>query len=111
VDGSPSIYTVRNFTNSQQLTLNIAPDSGFTGQWPTLRLRYFRRIPTLVDDADCPNCPSEVELFIIWAARYAVALQMDTTGYRIQPALRMRDQIWARLTASDTESEEGDWVA
>lgn len=111
VDGSPSLYTVRNFTNSQQLTLDVAPDSGFVGQWPTLRLRYYRRLPTLTNDSDCLDCPSEVELFIVWAARYAAALQMDTTAYRIQPALAEKKAIWARLTASDTESEVGDWGA
>ena len=106
--GSPCAYTVYSFLDTYQLSFDIPCSSAFVASYPTARLRYLARVPTLTNDSDTVPVPSEVELFIMWKARAGMALQYDEKKYGM--AEGKAQQLWGALVRKDNEHHFHDWA-
>lgn len=104
---SPTIATVINAKNSLIISLNYAPGAGFVSASPTMRVRYFKRLPLLVDASDRPDVYGEVENFLTWSAKAYVASVFDPAKYTI--AKREAAEVFADLKRDDLTTGYHDW--
>ena len=68
--GSPNFYTI--YYSERLVTLERLPNQAFIDQYPTMRLRHYRRIPYLEGQLKL-DAPSEFSLFVVWTARAELA--------------------------------------
>lgn len=78
--GDPTYYTVFNEYRLNTITLNKKPTSGFTTQFPYLRLRYYSRVPHLQGNAQILDAPPEVWSLVAWYARFDLAAVRGETA-------------------------------
>lgn len=114
VSGMPEVYTVQNFSQTQQVTIFPKPTSSFVAAYPTGRLRYYARINTLTADGDIlgtspASVPSEVEEWVVWKARAVCGDIVGLDQSRIQNAERQAARLWMDLKSQDVQAHEMDW--
>jgi len=73
ISGAPRAYTVFNMHEDCLLTLNVPSSSTFVTEFPTLLLRYYKRLQTYAADGSSQTIPPEVELFLELYARWLTA--------------------------------------
>ena len=105
--GKPCAYTVINHTDTSTLSLNKKPNSAFVNEYPTLRLRYFRRHQLLTQDGDRIVGPSEAELFLSWYAKWILATTFDPQLAVL--AERQKEITWRKLRVDDNEHHFHNW--
>jgi hypothetical protein len=76
VSGSPSVYTVFNFHDTSQLSLNVPVSQAFLDSYSTINLRYYKRLQTYNGDGATQTIPAEVELFLEMYARWEISVLM-----------------------------------
>jgi hypothetical protein len=106
-NGTPSAYTVVNASDLGTFSMNYLPDAAFVALHPTARIRFFRRMEALVLPTDALAAPSDVESFVVWHAKMAVAASMSPD--RVSLARSERDKAWKLLLYSEMESQVSDW--
>lgn len=106
--GSPSHYTIYNAQDSLTVSFNIAPDAGFVASYPTVRLRYHKRIQYPVNNSDVIDVPPEVESFILWHAKsYIAAIHAPQ---KVAYAEGKAQEMWKLLRVDDRNvSQASDW--
>jgi hypothetical protein len=107
--GTPIAYTVYNFIDTAQLSLDVPMSAAALASYPKLRHRYFARVPTLVNASDTLPVPSEVEEYIVWAARLACCLSTDPDGNRMAKADVKASRAWQALVSKDCNNAFKDW--
>jgi len=107
--GSPCAYFVPNFTDTGLFHLDVAPTSAWVASYPTVRLRYYARVPYLANASDTLPIPSAVEQYLIWEARLACCLSTDPDGNRMAMARSKAEKIWQELVKLDRENDFNDW--
>lgn len=105
--GEPQFATVINAKNSLVLTLNYSPTTAFVAAYPTLRVRYFKRLPLLSTGSDRPDIYSEVENYVTWKAKEYIASVYDPA--KVRYARAEADDVWRDLVADDNETGYRDW--
>ena len=107
--GNPVAYTVQNFTDTGLISLDVAPTDTWVASYPTIRLRYYARIPTMSNASDTLPVPSAVEQFVIWKARLVCCLSTDPDGARMSMARSQASSAWQELVKIDCENNFNDW--
>ena len=103
--GWPTVYTI--YYEERVLSLNLLPSQSFVDNYDTMRLRFFRRIPHMVDDSQRFGAPSEFSSYVMWQARSELATVRGET--RLFSIAEGKSQtILSRLRNSDHETET-DW--
>jgi len=69
--GDPDIYTI--YYPERLLTLVMFPGQSFVDSNPTLRLRYYARIPHLEESSAKLKVPDEFSTFLVWRSRFDIA--------------------------------------
>jgi len=70
--GEPRTYTVHNIHDNRTLSLSAAPTAKWVAAYPTMRLRYYKRLG-LYSGNETTQIPVEAELMIEYFARAEVA--------------------------------------
>ena len=104
-NGSPSVYTIM-YSSSRLLVLDLAPDSSFVSQYPTLRFHYHRRVPHLVGASDFTGLSAEHDAWLVWYARSEMAAirGVSTAGF----AFEQQRMLMNALKMDDAETMT-DW--
>lgn len=103
--GNPSCYTFRH--NERVWELDTPVSSGFLTQFPTLRFRYFRFFPHLVNPSDAFDAPGSFWSFVGWHGRADFAAVKG----RVEKARFAQDRADDYLNAlmNDDANFIGDW--
>lgn len=102
-EGHPQFYTVTSSITVGKVELDVEPTSAFVALYPTLRLQFIRRINRPTSDGESVLCPSEVQSFLLWYARWYLGSTRGISMREIDRALAQWSRIWQRLRADDCE--------
>lgn len=103
ITGTPSSYTIFDEFDNGKLTLDVTPSSSYVGIYPTLRFRYYKRVPKLAADADVFYGPTEAESFLVWYGRATIAAHWSPE--RIGFANQRQQEFWNMLLRSDSRQD------
>jgi hypothetical protein len=103
--GTPRVYTFFNINDDKTLTLDTVPGAGFLGIYPKMRLRYYRTVQFPSADADKLTIPSDAEMFILWQAKFEMAL--DEAPEKAMIAHREAKQAWEDLIDDEGDDRDG----
>jgi len=73
VSGDPRAYTIFNIHDTGTVTLNVPPSAAYIAKYPTLRLRYYRRMQIYTSKAGIMKIPVEVEPFLEMYAKWEIS--------------------------------------
>ena len=105
VPGVPSTYTVRG--GGTTLEFDRTPTAAEYALHPKVRLRYFKRLDTLVTATATFSISPEIEEFIVWHARKELAPIYDAKMYPL--AMQEASRALMDLIRRDTIRDEQDW--
>jgi len=105
--GMPRWYTIF-YDQLRVLSLDLAPSSEYISSFPTLRLRYHRRVPHLTGPDSILGIPSEFESFVVWHAKAYIAA--DRAPQMVGYAENKAQQTFKRLKVDDANIQT-DWDA
>jgi len=105
--GSPSVFTVFSEFENGMLTLSCPASADFVLIHPTLRLRYYSRLPILSATSDTIPAPSDVENYVVWYARASVAAHWVPA--KVAFAEARAEKAWRNLLLADVRKEVSGW--
>lgn len=108
-DGSPTVATIFNEFDNGLITLNLPPSAGFIALYPTMRGRYYRRIPLPSGDNSLCEVPSEVEEFLTWHGRAVAAAHF--VPQKVAYAEQKANEWWRDLRRANTLYGTAAWNA
>ena len=101
IAGWPQAYTF--YETNRMLTFDRAVSSGFVTEYPSFRVRGYRRIPKLDAAGDTIGAaPPEINSWLVWNGCAMMAGDVNTRKYTI--AKNESNDRWELLTQDDAES-------
>jgi len=104
--GSPCYYTVENPHALGTIRLDVIPSSAWVGQYPTIKLWYYRRTLPCSESVVSLNVPEEVSDWVAWQAKAHMAAHYDMG--KVEYARDVADQMWRLLIQDVSRSQVTD---
>lgn len=107
LSGSPNLYSAYNAHEYGTISLDVAPNSSFVTNTPTLRLWYYQRVQPCSGSVSALDVPHEVAEWVSWYAKALMASHHDPQKFSL--ADQTQRDLWRGLLHSKVATELSDW--